>query len=434
MTNLMLVAGEKSEKLATFLKERGTFTVSSAFSNLKDNMDVIQNQIITVDKFVYVYVDNEGVSVREEMHSLKKLLTGSYFFNPHEIVLVVPSSGDSVDALSKYFKATMQESNFTNYTVKTITGVMNFAAIYDNLLGVSKNDDFDNTYRSLYRVERGSDVKRVYEPTDDFNRHYEPFDFQRITTYDKQKSVIRKVDSGTVVTDRESYVPKFEEPQFGKLDVQNKIAHPTVLVVSGRAASGKSVWSAVLAASAQAAEKKIGVLDFTDSPDVYELLKSSEIKCTECTPENLVKGEYDEELGVVVVRAHNTRQFSVLREFAQYVVTNSYRRFDTLLFVVEPADLDKIAEVMKDYTDKLLITSGVLQKELGVVIRTALDFNKSFEVVVVLNDNVCKMKDQNTFTALQLREVLPDKVRVVRPIRFDKIPYDSGIYNAIVSN
>ena len=53
MINIMLIAGDKTEKLSEFLIQKGTFNLEYAFNSLSEDIHTIRDSIINVDKLVY---------------------------------------------------------------------------------------------------------------------------------------------------------------------------------------------------------------------------------------------------------------------------------------------------------------------------------------------------------------------------------------------
>ena len=89
MIKLLLVSSLRSKELGDFLTERGAFEVDGCYSSLSADVAEIQNQIIKVDKTLYLYqLDDEGnsnVNIRADMQVLQGLLDNNTFFNPGEI-------------------------------------------------------------------------------------------------------------------------------------------------------------------------------------------------------------------------------------------------------------------------------------------------------------------------------------------------------------
>ncbi|MCM1172509.1 MAG: hypothetical protein NC393_10320 [Clostridium sp.] len=88
MINIMLIAGDKTEKLSEFLKQRGTFNIDYEFSSLMEDILEIKDSIISVDKLVYL-LDEQTLNMRAEMKLLKELLTEDGFFTVREILFII---------------------------------------------------------------------------------------------------------------------------------------------------------------------------------------------------------------------------------------------------------------------------------------------------------------------------------------------------------
>lgn len=79
MINIMLVAGDKTDKLAKFFKMRNAFSVSMACESLSSNVAQIKDSIINVNTLLYFYQES-SINIRTDMQILKELLSDNNFF------------------------------------------------------------------------------------------------------------------------------------------------------------------------------------------------------------------------------------------------------------------------------------------------------------------------------------------------------------------
>ena len=147
MINIMLVAGDKTDKLAKFFKMRNAFSVSMACESLSSNVAQIKDSIINVNTLLYFYQES-SINIRTDMQILKELLSDNNFFTVGEIIFIIAENENSDKAVN-YFKAAMSESSFSKYTIKLLKGKPTFDLIYNTVLGVSKNTDFANSYNNI---------------------------------------------------------------------------------------------------------------------------------------------------------------------------------------------------------------------------------------------------------------------------------------------
>ena len=193
MKSIMIIAGDKTEKLADFFTERGAFSVDYAYNSLSTNVVQIRDAIINVDKLLYVYQD--GINIKADMQVLKESLSSGAFFTVKEMVFVTSDDEESTIA-RKYFNAVIESTGFSNYEIKIIAGRLTFAGIYDTVLGISVDANVKNTFKTVYRVERGDKAKKAFIPTDDSNLLIEPFDNSNQLELENRKTNIINTESG----------------------------------------------------------------------------------------------------------------------------------------------------------------------------------------------------------------------------------------------
>ena len=201
MKSIMIIAGDKTEKLADFFTERGAFSVDYAYNSLSTNVVQIRDAIINVDKLLYVYQD--GINIKADMQVLKESLSNGAFFTVKEMVFVTSDDEEAVVA-KKYFNAVIESTGFSNYEIKTIAGRLTFAGIYDTVLGISVDANVKNTFKTVYRVERGDKAKKAFVPADDSNLLIEPFDDSNQLELEKRKTNIINTESGIPRKDQSS--------------------------------------------------------------------------------------------------------------------------------------------------------------------------------------------------------------------------------------
>ncbi|MFQ9150833.1 MAG: hypothetical protein ACLR6B_04075 [Blautia sp.] len=76
MLRIIVVAGEQSENLATYLASSGSKVIGS-YPTLMDGKGAIENSIFHIDKMVYVYHPTT-MDIRQDMSCLLRLVTGNF--------------------------------------------------------------------------------------------------------------------------------------------------------------------------------------------------------------------------------------------------------------------------------------------------------------------------------------------------------------------
>lgn len=433
MINVLLIAGGKSKKLADFLEGRGTFSVPFYYENLYSNITDIQNQIIKVDKLLYLYqIDNvtgePSTNIKSDMQALRNLLNGNGFFSVSEIILIVPSGQEYQQAI-KYFNVVMQECGVKSYSIKPITGLLSFAAIYDAVMGVSSTRDFQNSYLKLYRVSRGSDASLAYSPNDDSDLSIEPFRYDSVNEYEQQKKVAKKIESGVEIYDTaRERVEQFNDPHLGQLSDVDQKAAKTILI-SGKAKSGKSVWVCALAKSCTDNGKSALILDFTECGNSHSLLAENGVTSYPVKMLELLSGEVKEELTVCAPR--NGSEFEVRFEFLQNFFSYGKNTFDVIFVICEVSDYLFLVKNFSQVFDSVCFNTSSVNSEVFEAIEK-LQESRAAVKTLILND-VCNLSlSIPTLEASEVKELSGEDVRVVKSIIFKDFEVGKRLFNAVV--
>ena len=435
MIKLMIVAGNSTDKLADFLENRGTFSVQNRYDNFS-NLDEIQNEIINVDKLLYLYKDSENsdVSIKSEMQALKTLLGTSGFFTVREIVFMLGTSDESKTAI-RYFTTVMQDCKYENYSIKQLQGVASYSAIYDSLMGVSESRDFNNSYKKLYRVERNSDSDLAYKAENNSDLVIEPFSYTGVSEYDSRKKIAAKVDSGNVFTDaKDSEMEMYDAPHFGELEYDGEFNASRVHLVTGDSKSGKTLWSTILAGSARTAGRTVCVFDFTSKLGTDTLLKQSNIAFEIKTMKELL---YDAELAkdnLYVCSSSSEKENAIKFEFMQNLFTRPLKAFDDIFIIADLAESRRIADLLHDRIDDYLIT--VIQKTADLLIAateidTVISKIPTVRPYVILNGVIMQSALLEQMQAKEAKELFGSDVTVVNGKLFSTLTFSKVLYESI---
>lgn len=434
MINVLLVAGSGSRKLAEFLEQRGTFKVDFWYEDLHSNESEIQNQIIRVDKLLYLYqIDKEtgepNTNIKLDMQTLRGLIAGNSFFNVREIILVV-GEGEQYQQAKRYFNVVMQECNFTNYSIKSIEGVMSFAAVYDAVMGVSVAKDFKNAYRKMYRVTRGTDVSLAYAATDDEDLAIEPFGYDAVSEYEKQKKLARKVESGVEILDAtDSEIPKYRNPVFGGIAGVEQHQQQIVLV-TGAPKTGKSVWASALAKSAVDAGKRVLLVDVTARGNAIGFLEYSKCAASRVDMISVLTAKESKDM-LQVCTAQNASEYNVRIEFLQNVISRRTDLYDVILINCELSDCKVIEQMTWGYLSAVCITSSSVEEDVYAVLEY-FPIDLEARKMLILN-NVCQFgEDTQVLTPEAVKSRVDSSVGVVKHIHFDSLTVGRKLFGSIV--
>lgn len=345
MIKVMLVAGKGTEDLAKFLEQRGTFTVDFKFTELNGNSEQLLNSIIKIDKFIYVYqVDQTtgkaDTNIRLDMQMLQSLITGNKFFKSSEFIFIAGES--QVDSQAKrYFSSVMTGSGITSYSIQTLDSQRSFNSIYNGLIGVTETKDFANKYRNLYRRSKDDDAIMAYTPTDDRTSIIEPFNYDKLKSWDDRVKQADSLESAEPINDSDDTAHAFlTNPNFGTINVKGIVESGDFIIVSGDRKSGKATWASHLASSAIQNGKRTLIIDCTKSKQCANIISNNSIALQMVTTiEILQEKKYT---------GNKMCQFELIESFPaffRYLQNKRFTIYETIIFIV---DLSYLAIVLNN--------------------------------------------------------------------------------------
>lgn len=431
MINLMIVAGDRTEQLSKFMEERGTFSVNYSYESLSLNLSNIKDSIIMADQLLYLYQE-EIIDIRVDMQLLKDLLINNGFFTVKEIVFIVPECKSAKKAIN-YFNTVMKSSGFSNYSIKQVNEKPSFNDIYDSLIGVSKAQQFKNSYNNIYRVERGVDSKIAYEEQDDFDLTVEPFSYDKLKAYDMAKLTAQRAESGVVHQDElVQELEKFKEPVLGQIEINSVLTETESFLVTGLEKSGISTWSVALAESTKKTGKPITIIDFTDNRDIIPLLEQQGLAYSEVNMLSMIK-LYRPKTGVLnVCTIHNDREDSVKMEFLQNIYSGNKIDKGFIFIAANLHSSDFIADILCNDLTRTFFCITPLSSDILRVQNYLAEYTEKHETILVLNNRLKLLENMQLVGAEEVKKLLPFSIPVVQPINFETLDMDLTLFNALI--
>lgn len=432
MLKLMLVAGDRVDALVDFFTEQGTFSIECAYNNLTDNADDIQSKIIRVDKFLYIYnVTETGeptLNIKSDMQFLRNLLTSDGYFRPGEIIFLSNNSSTAKDAVM-FFKTVLEDCNYDNYSIKLLDSVLTFPAIYSAIMGVSSMKDFNNGYRTLYRVERNAESTLAFSPSDDASLSVEPFSYDNLKNYNSQKELYTKLDSGNIIFDSaEQEKTSLHSPSFDRISYDNKVLRRKLLLLSGKAISGKATWASVLTSSGITAGHKLFVFDFTSSSKIASLLETVQ-NVNVVTMQEVLTSFVDAQC--TVCRPKNHKEESVRLEFLQNIFGSDKYNFDTVIIVVDSDLFASVYKELGDIIDICLYTVVPFASNVDQAIAAIGDCSIP-KRLLILDECVKTIGDSAYLSAEKIKELIGSDIGVIKNFTFENFDVGPAIFNSVV--
>lgn len=424
LIKIMLVAGKNSKQLAEFLEQRGTFTVDFTYNDLNGNAQELLKSIIKVDKLVYIFQTNvetgkAEMNVRLDMQLLREMLLDNKFFKANEILFLCGSGKENSQA-KKYFTAVMTECGVKNSSIRTLDGIASYSSVYDNLIGVTLNNDFQNHYRNLYRRGKGDDATLVYEPKSDRDVIIEPFNYDELKAWDERKDLVKSIEAKVPIEDSDESQHFVESsvslPEIKIDDVEHDV---DVILVTGQKKAGKAVWGLQLANAAVSAGRKVAVLDCTNTQSATFAAQRHELLFEKCEPWDFIRASEFDNAAVLCSFNHGTS----LEVFLKYVEKHTYQQFNTVVVIVDEAAAGGVLEALHGSVTCILCVGYPFREDIHVV-KNLLNGKAMGKYFIVSSNNF--NSECSTLEALSADEIkleLPGS-KVIKPYKFQNFNND----------
>ncbi len=427
MVSMMLVAGGASKSLADFFEKRGTFTVTNKYTSLKENISEIQSQIIKVDKLLYLFnseATTGAVDIRMEMRLLGKLLKDSTFFNPAEIIFML-KAGESNDVAVKYFKTIVEDAKYDNYSIKVIEGKLTYDVVYSSVMGISQVRDFNNTYRSIYKVSRDSTAELAYAAQDNQDMVVQLESNYRMNDYEAHRDLLLRTSSRDDINlDQKSR--NHAVVDIPSVSVEKRESEHTVVVITGAGKTGKSIWTSVLAASAVDAGKKVLVIDLTDNKDIDSFIGKTNVGCTTVSFKEFVEGKFAES---IVCCQPTVDEQNVNVPFINYVL-NEIFEYDEIFVVTELYKYSGLEGISTSVRESILLTSS-RERDITFISKEVLPVLHG-NVCIILNNEFTEFSSDELMSNSEIRKIISDKYMLIAGKRFTSLDADGTYYKGVV--
>ncbi len=432
MINVMLIAGDKTEKLSKFLQQKGTFDIEYAYRSLTEEIVSIKDNIVNVDKLVYL-LDNQILNIRTEMQLLKELLTTEGFFTAREIIFIVTENVDTDKAI-KYFKTVMIESDFQNYSINKTKNKVSFADVFDYIIGITHSDNYKNTFKEVYRVERHSDSDVAYIAQDDSDMLIEPFSYDRLKSYEAAKENSRRTESGILHKDIDTGINVSTAPNvdLGDLQVVDSVKRIETIIVTGERKTGISTWASALAISAIAAGKTVTLIDFTDNFDIADLLEDNNQMFYPVRILEMLHNYKYVENSINLVSTFNEQEQQIRTEFLQHVFTNRNSLAPVCIIAIPEKLFETVQAILVQDISRILYCINPIFHDVIAKQSCLAHYSKLRDFFIVLNDRITLMDSTTIITKEELEGLLPFGLPIIQSINFDNLNIDASLFKSLM--
>lgn len=427
MVSMMLVAGGASKSLADFFEKRGTFAVTNKYTSLEENISEIQSQIIKVDKLLYLFnseATTGSVDIRMEMRLLGKLLKDSTFFNPAEIIFML-KAGENNDVAVKYFKTIVEDAKYDNYAIKVIEGKLTYDVVYSSVMGISQVRDFNNTYRSIYKVSRDSTAELAYAAQDNQDMVVQLENNYRMNDYESHRDLLLRTSSRNDIN-LEQKSRNHAVVDISSVGVEKREPEHTVVVITGAGKSGKSIWTSVLSASAVDAGKKALVIDLTDNKDIGGFIGKTNVGCNTVSFKEFIEGNFTES---IVCCQPTADEQNVSVPFINYVL-NEVFWYDEVFVVTELYKYKNLEGISTSVRESILLTSS-RERDITYISKEVLPALYG-SICIILNNEFTEFSSDELMDNREIRKIISDKHMLIAGKRFTSLDADGTYYKGVV--
>ncbi len=436
MIRLLVISTQQHKELSKFLVARGAFEIAGCYSSLSTNAVDIQNNILKVDKTLYLYQDDKdgtsGINIRSDMQMLQGMLQNNSFFVPGEIVFMTQNTLQGNQA-EKYFISVMEACGYNDYSVLSINGQISFSEVYANLLGVSTTNDFKNKYTTLWRAERNSDSSFAYKAKDDKNLLLEPFVFDNLKKYEDQKQVVVRTSSNIEFKDSfEPGIAAAANPNMGVLPVADLINDNNVSLITGKSKSGLSVWTCALAVSAAYRGNSVLIMDYTSNGDIGVTFKQFGREFSFIQMKQMLRMQEAAD-GISVCGIRNDREEKVKMNFLQKMINTKRILWDVVLLAVDGLFVKQAYTLVQRQLNKIFLT--VIPRHPDVVeLQKFIKVFREQDIFVILNESL-DVPSVTYLTQQEVKDVLIFfKPKVVKSHKFMNLDLKGGLYDSLLKD
>ena len=431
MMELMLVAGDDTKQLADYFRERGTFSVNYCYSSLQQNKEQITSQLIKVDKLVYI-TKTFNQTLRTDLQTLIFLLTSDSFFTVNEIIFICQVNKDS-DTICEYFKAAMEASHFSNYSINEIEKALSFTEIYNKVLGITKSLMGSSTFRRVFMKERDSETTRIHKAEDNSKWVVEPFNYDRLEQAERNKIEFTQTDAGIAITDtKQVELQKLDNPSLPRLELNKIEIKYNTFIITGEYKTGKTTWALNIANSAQEAGRRVIIFDLAKHRDIIQTLQQANIafKRTMVTP--IARGVEKIQSNLTVISPEENER-DIMIEVLQAFYRRSIATSSDVVLIL--ADLDKLAQIMQgiqEYISAIFCAVVPFKSDVDCAKEEIEATCNNVPVTMLLNTIIPLMSNQMYMSATEVKASFNKEVKVISPINFPDLRCGKELYLALV--
>ena len=449
MISILLTAGTDTKKLASYIEQQKAIEVQHQYESLgQSHMDIVNN-LIDVDKLVYVL--KEGMTFRDDLGALKRNLESNTFFTVREILFICCDSYDNSEPL-KFFNGVMQATGFERFKIISVQD-LSFAEIYQVIIGTKDSNKFvPNKKVTIYRREKNSLGNTAYVEDDevlsekDFFTVITPDSTEDIENNIRLKSIIAQGDNGNIIEDnREDVGTKLDNVVLPSITLP-KEKNRNIVLITGGPKTGVSVMNHLISNSALDGGVIPLMVDATNTGSskylakkFYNFINDIDFKTLVTTSQATLSS------GCNILSIDNTTDIGILDRI-NYLINNEHKLiYDVLLIECNLNLLKPISNLVMDKLHSILYCCDMNEVAVKDMSKQILNI-PSVKTTVLLSNNIQKYEatvgtdvnevfQDGSITGSEIKEIFKKagiKCKIIKIPRVTSIENDFYVYESII--
>lgn len=435
MLSVVLVAGKETANVERFLTSKGVKVVER-YKNLYLHKEELFTKYTEADRLLYVcYEDSENYTL--DLQVISELLkTYNNMFKFKTIIFCIEKTGRN--AMYPEYTKTVADSFNGKFDIKinTKNEKIPMTEIYEMLLGRSDELLNKETRERIYIKPRGVDIKAVYEK-DRSTTFLEPFNYNSVNSYDRNKQRAGQINAGDVVNEVEENPVKFNNPDLGTFRFDQKLGSKNIIIFTGRPANGTTTYFNATCVSLTKAKKKTLMINLTDDDAYFRYLENlgreGNVECTEWSLQDmLLQGVFEYSNFLCALSLHDVPR-DIRIDALRHLMLNLSKVNADYIVIEAPTDLvDEVARLVRHRLRTIFYVTESVLSELSKVLNQISNLSERYKVTVWLNNQVRVRYKEECRSIEDIMNKLPAGVSCVEDVRVVDYNLTSEIYDNLI--
>ena len=435
MLSVVLVAGKETANVERFLASKHVKIVER-YKNLYPHKEELFTKYTEADRLLYIcYEDSENFTL--DLQVISELLKNyNNMFKFKTIIFCVEKNNRN--AMYPEYIKTIADSFNGKFDIKI--NVKNekipMTEIYEMLLG--RSDELLNreTRERIYIKPRGVDIKAVYEK-DRSTTFLEPFNYNSVNSYDRNRQRASQIGSGEVVNEAEEVTVKFDNPDLGATRFDQKLGLKNVIIFTGRPANGTTTYFNATCVSLTKARKNTLMVNLTNDDSYFRYLgnlgASSNVECTEWSLQDmLLHGMFEYSNYLCALSLHDVPN-DIKIDALRHLMLNLGKASADFIVIEVPVDLvDEVARLVRHRLRTIFYVTESVLSELEKIMEHISVLNERYNVSVWLNNQVRVRYKQDCKSIAEVMDKLPAGVSCIEDVMVTDYNLTSEIYDNLI--